>query len=112
MRVFDTGATRDGDAAKPDYEGFLSPAVLRRYGEYMHAHRVQPDGTLRTSDNWQRGIPRDAYLSSLLRHALDVWAAHRGAPSDQPIDDALCAVIFNAMGYLYEHLGDERGERP
>ena len=27
-RVFETGATRDTDAGKPDYEGFLSPLVI------------------------------------------------------------------------------------
>ena len=54
MRTFDTGATRDSDNDKLDYEGFLSPLVLRRYAEYLHKHRKQSDGKIRTSDNWQK----------------------------------------------------------
>ena len=58
MRNFDTGATRDVDTNKLDFEGFLSPVVLERYAEYMHKNRVQADGNLRDSDNWQKGIPK------------------------------------------------------
>lgn len=102
-RVFDTGATRDSEDGKLDYEGFLSPLVLERFAEYMHKHRVQPDGSLRSSDNWQRGIPKDAYMKSMWRHFMDVWTEHRlYEDSYDEIEDALCAVIFNAMGYLYE----------
>jgi hypothetical protein len=109
MRDFDTGATRDDDVDKLDYEGFLSPLVLKRYAEYMHKHRKQADGTMRGSDNWQAGIPKHVYMKSLWRHFMDVWSMHRGPLRDsqyQPgdLEEALCAVIFNAMGYLYEEL--------
>jgi hypothetical protein len=112
VRQFETGATRDSEEGKPDYEGFLSPLVVRRYGKYMHKHRVQADGKLRASDNWQKGIPATAYMKSLWRHFLDVWALHRGnkvADPDSPaeeltLEDALCAVLFNAHGYLHELL--------
>lgn len=104
MRTFPTGATRDSDDGKLDYEGFLSPLVLERYAEYMHAHRVQADGTLRDSDNWQKGIPKDAYMKSLWRHFMDVWKMHRGVGDPAHLQDALCAVLFNAMGYLHEEL--------
>ncbi len=102
MRRFTTGATRDGEDGKLDYEGFLSPIVLERYAQYMHKHRRQSDGTMRPSDNWQLGIPKDAYMKSLWRHFMDVWKAHRGQKID--MDEALCALIFNAMGYLHERL--------
>src|SRR5262249_23974685 len=62
VREFASGAVRDGDAEKADYEGFLSPLVLERFGRYMHEHRRMADGTIRASDNWQRGIPLDAYM--------------------------------------------------
>jgi hypothetical protein len=39
-----TGATRNLDEDKLDYEGFLSPYVLRRFAAYMHEHRKTPDG--------------------------------------------------------------------
>jgi len=64
MRQFDSGATRSNDDNKPDYEGFLSPLVIRRFGEYMVKHQIQEDGKKRASDNWQKGIPKDQYIKS------------------------------------------------
>lgn len=104
MRRFDTGATRDDAEDKPDYEGFFSPIVIQRYGEYMLKHQVQADGTLRSSDNWQKGIPKDEYIKSALRHTLDWWLEHDGHLSRAGLQDALCGVMFNAMGYLHEDL--------
>ena len=104
IRKFDTGATRDTDQGKYDYEGFLHPIVLERFGQYMNKHRIQSDGQLRDSDNWQKGIPKDAYIKSGFRHFMDWWKEHRGWGSRDGIEDALCALIFNAMGYLLEVL--------
>ena len=104
MRRFETGATRDTDAGKFDYEGFLSPLVLARYAAYMHKNRVQADGSLRDSDNWQKGIPQTAYMKSAWRHFLSWWSHHRNVPTDESLEDALCAMLFNVSGYLHEHL--------
>ena len=109
-RVFPTGATRDTDDSKLDYEGFLSPQVLRLYAEYMHKARlrnVPPGDTIRSSDNWQKGIPKDAYMKSLVRHTMEAWEQHRedgGVIMTDMERDTLCAIIFNVMGYLYEDL--------
>ena len=105
VRQFDTGATRDTDEGKFDFEGFLSPAVLYRFAEYMHKNRIQSDGTMRASDNWQRGIPRDQYMKSMFRHFMEVWTRHRAEPIvllEDEMEDALCALLFNVMGYLFE----------
>ncbi len=106
IREFDTGATRDSEEGKLDYEGFLSPLVLRRYAEYMHKHRKQSDGKMRNSDNWQKGIPLTAYMKSLWRHVIDLWTLHRvffgGVLYRSDKEEALCAIIFNASGYLHE----------
>ena len=107
MREFDTGATRDTDENKPDYEGFLSPAVLFRYGQYMAKHREQADGNLRDSDNWQKGIPLAEYMKSLLRHVFELWHWHRRIDTLISPEEALCAIMFNTMGYLHEHLKEE-----
>lgn len=104
VRVFETGATRDGDDGKFDYEGFLSPLVIERFGQYMHLHRHQADGKLRDSDNWQRGIPKNAYIKSAWRHFLAWWKLHRGHTHSEGLEDTLCAMIFNASGYLHELL--------
>jgi hypothetical protein len=75
----------------------------------MHKHRMQPDGQLRASDNWQQGIPRDAYMKSAWRHFFDWWAGARGVGiARDTIEEAICALLFNAMGYLHEHLKAER----
>lgn len=109
IRAFATGATRDTDDGKHDPEGFLSPLVVHRYNEYMHKNRVQKDGSVRTSCNWTRGIPKEAYMKSLWRHFLDVWTHHRnfGYKSKEPLEEALCGVIFNSMGMLYEVLKEK-----
>ena len=104
MRKFTTGATRNNDEDKYDYEGFLSPLVLERFGEYMHKHREQEDGSLGDSDNWQKGIPKDAYMKSGFRHFFDWWKEHRGYKSREGLEDALCGLMFNIQGYLHEHL--------
>lgn len=104
MREFETGATRDDETGKLDYEGFLCPRVLVRYAEYMNAHREQADGKLRDSDNWQKGIPQKAYMKSAWRHFVQWWTAWREGRVDE---DAICALIFNAMGFLHEHLKEK-----
>lgn len=104
MREFETGATRDSDKNKPDYEAFLSPLVIERFGQYMMKHQVQADGQIRSGDNWQKGIPKDAYMKSGWRHFFDWWKEHRGLGSREGLEDALCAILFNVQGYLHEHL--------
>lgn len=104
MRTFETGATRDVDNAKLDYEAFLSPIVLRAYAEYMNHNRVQADGAVRPGDNWQLGIPLDAYMKSAWRHFMALWQRHRGNSADEEIETACCAVLFNIQGYLHEYI--------
>ena len=104
IRKFATGATRDTATDKLDYEGFLSPRVLEAFAEYMHTHRKQSDGSLRASDNWQKGIPITEYMKSLWRHFFDLWKSHRGLATPDSKKNILCAIMFNVMGYLHEHL--------
>lgn len=104
VRAFDTGATRNVDHDKLDFEGFISPRVLRRFAQYMHTHRHQADGTLRDSDNWQKGIPRSSYMKSMTRHFMDVWSHHRDTDADEDVQTALCGLLFNVQGMLLELL--------
>lgn len=108
MRQFDTGATRDTEEGKPDYEGFFSPLVVARFGEYMTKHRKLPDGTLRDSDNWQAGIPLNVYIKSGWRHFVAWWLEHRGHRTADGIEEALCGLLFNVHGYLHEWLKKKR----
>lgn len=106
MRTFDTGATRDTDEDKLDFEAFLSPEVMLEFAAYMHSKRKQPDGSMRAGDNWQKGIPLDAYMKSMWRHFHDLWLHHRGlghlAVEDLPT--TLGGLQFNLQGYWFETL--------
>jgi hypothetical protein len=105
IRTFASGATRDADKAE-DPEGFLHPRVVLEFTAYMAKHRKQADGAYRSSDNWQKGIPKDAYIKSAWRHFLDIWLHHRGYASStrEALIPALCALLFNVQGYLLETL--------
>jgi hypothetical protein len=105
MREFATGATRNVDDTKLDYEGFLSPLVLHAYAEYLHSHRRQADGKYRDADNWQKGMPQAVYMKSMWRHFMDVWLHHRksGLLIQDSFTHCLCALMFNVMGMLHEH---------
>lgn len=111
MRKFTSGATRDNDTEKLDFEGFDSPLVNKRYAKYMHLHRKQADGSMRGSDNWQAGIPKEAYVKSLIRHMEDLklhWDGYPDEAVDGDLESVLCAVLFNAKGLLFEVLKDKR----
>lgn len=114
VRTNVTGATRDSAEGKNEYEGFLSPLVLEAYGDYMTEHRKQSDGSLRASDNWQKGMPLQWYRDSLIRHVFIVWKLWRGWPAKpekiggvlrQPtLIEALNGILFNTMGMMHELL--------
>lgn len=106
VRQFDTGATRDTAEGKLDYDGFLSPLVLHCYAVHMMNHQKDSSGEWRESDNWQKGIPMAQYIKSMWRHFFDVWSNHRRVlpVRKERIIRALCALLFNVMGYLHEYL--------
>lgn len=116
MREFETGATRSNEGNKPDYEGFLSPLVIRRYGQFMLKHQTQEDGKKRDSDNWQKGIPLASYIKSKFRHFVDTWLIHREyetiSDDGDGVEDLLCADLFNTMGYLHTVLEEQRATKP
>jgi len=110
MRTFEGGATRNVET-DPDYHGFFSPLAMHAYGEYMHAHRLQADGTLRASDNWQQGGSDfiKTFVPSMRRHVHDIELIEDGYPElarfDPRDEDSLkahlAAVIFNAQAKLH-----------
>jgi len=109
-RTFPTGATRDTAEGKLDYEGCLSPLVLKRYAEYMRDCTWMPDGGIRSSDNWQKGMPLDVYMKSAWRHFMILWHSHRRGIKDVLIEYALLGLLFNVMGYLHELLKEKGNE--
>ena len=111
MREFETGASRSSESGRIDPEGYLNPLVLERFCDYMLKHQVTADGKLRSSDNWQKGIPTDRAIKGMWRHMLHLWTRHRGLPVKDPlaaadIEEDLCAIWFNVNVYLWELIRD------
>jgi len=104
MREFSTGATRNLSDDKLDFNGFLSPLALEEFAKYMHKNRIQADGKMRDSDNWQRGIEINSYMSSMWRHFFDTWKSHRGLETPEDQISNLCGLLFNVQGMLHELL--------
>lgn len=116
-RKFDSGATRSEDSTRDDPEGYMSPLVEDRFCEYMTKHRVQADGQVRASDNWQKGMPLNTYMKGVKRHLQHWWTRHRGWKVRDPlagvdIEEDICAVLFNAQGYLHELLKNRQMQKP
>jgi hypothetical protein len=110
MRHFESGAVRDLDDGKFDFEGYLSPNVLTEFARYMHKHGETAEGR-RDSDNWQKGFGQDVLMKSLLRHVMDLWMLHRGYNQERPENDepvewseALGGALFNLMALWHERL--------
>lgn len=104
MREFASGAMRNKDAGKLDYEAFFSPLAMEAVAKYMNFHSELEDGSLRATDNWQLGIPKNAYFKSLWRHLHAAWKITRGYGAKEGIVFSMAGVIFNAQGFLHEHL--------
>jgi hypothetical protein len=112
MRNFKTGAIRDKDDNKLDYEAFNCPLVMERYAQYLHKHRIQPDGQVRAGDNWQKLFGDDhenVCMKSAFRHFHSWWKAHRGYESED-IEESICALVFNANAYLHKILKKNYGK--
>jgi hypothetical protein len=114
LRGFTSGATRDTAEGKLDFDGFISAFVMRQYARYMNMNRLQSDGKIRDSDNWQKGIPMPVYIKSKYRHWEEMWytwkiwqrIGHMNMPRQEVIEfvGAICGDLFNTMGFLHEFL--------
>lgn len=106
-RTFETGAYRDTEEGKNDYAGFLSPLVIRAFGDYMRKHQLQSNGEMRRSDNWKSMFGEhhnNVCLSSAWRHFLDLWMENEGFRSRDGLDEAIGGLLFNVMSYWYKIL--------
>ena len=112
-RVSDTGATRNSNVGKINYQGALSPVVLEAYGKYIEKHSLLPDGTIRNNKNWQKlfGTPqehREVCIESAWRHFIDILMEHDGYESRDGIDEALGGLMFNIQAYWFSILKERR----
>jgi len=102
IRVFESGAKRDSDKHKLDYDGALSPEVLRAFAIFMDFNRQMADGSSRSVADWKQGVPLDVYMKSAMRHFMSWWLAHHGNQTSEDRVWALLALLFNLQGYLHE----------
>ena len=109
IRVYDSGGKRDTNVGKLDFEGFLSPRVLIAFAEYMNKNRTMADGSIRSSDNWQKGFGDKHYdvcMQSMFRHFMDVWTEHREGFTEEGQMTALMGLLFNVQAYAHQLLKD------
>jgi hypothetical protein len=78
IRTFESGATRDTANGKFEYLGFIHPLNDYSFAKYMDSHRLQPDGSVRDSNNWWKGFGKDTIIQSLVRHVEDLKLLHSG----------------------------------
>lgn len=109
VRKFESGAIRDSNEDKLDFESTFDPLTMESFAKFIHKHNKLPDGSMRPEDNWQKGIPKKEYMKSLFRHFMQAWKIHRGHKAfdnhgEVTMEDALNGIIFNARGYLFEIL--------
>jgi len=88
---------------------FMPSDVIKEFGRYMLEHQIQTDGVTRSSNNWKKGIPLEAYITSMWRHLQTIWLHHEGRAdlTEESLEDALCGALFNASGYLHELLKEK-----
>jgi hypothetical protein len=108
MEKIGGGATRTDSSIRDDPEGYLSPLVVQRYCEYMTLHRLQSDGEVRASDNWQNGDYGMVFraLKGAWRHFMHLWTRLRGYPVSDGLaaadaEEDLCALLFNVNVMLH-----------
>ena len=66
-RTFETGATRNGNKGKYEFDKYVNPINELSYAQYMKSHQVI-NWEYRPWDNRQKGIPFDSLFESAYRH--------------------------------------------
>ncbi len=100
-------ATRDTLEGKPEYVKYLSPIVLKSFGEYMLKHQTQSNGEKREGDNWKNLFGKnhkDICLDSAFRHFMDLWLLHDGFEAREDIDEAINGILFNIMAIQHARI--------
>ena len=96
---FDTGAQRDTATGKPRLE-LISPIFLNRLGAHLGAGAEKYDAR-----NWEKGIPLDRSMASLLRHLNQYREGLRD-------EDHLAAAACNIMFLIHTEEMARRGVLP
>jgi hypothetical protein len=104
IRKFSTGAVRDTDTDKPNFPECFSYLAFWRYGQFMKKASAKYG-----ENNWQKGITKDSYKQSLMRHLVRYLANEQGARLELDTDH-LSAALFNLMGLMHEEEKEKLGD--
>lgn len=96
---FETGAVRDTAEGKPRLE-LISPIFLSRLGEWLAKGAAKY-----AARNWEKGIPTDRSMASLMRHTNDYREGKRD-------EDHLAAIACNIMFIIHTEEMVRRGVLP
>ena len=96
-RKFSTGAVRDVVDEKLRFNMYNSPLVEYRFAKYMLANAKKYG-----EGNWKKGIPKEVYLESLLRHVMALWLKEECGIDDGTSSDHASGVRFNIDGFMQE----------
>jgi hypothetical protein len=99
---FKSGAVRDSQENKEDYIESISWLTMRRYAQYM-TKMASKYGR----GNWIKGIPKENYEQSLLRHIQKYISAKYYGVDVEPNYDHLSAALFNLQGLIHEEEVDK-----
>lgn len=99
---FESGAIRDTQEGKVDFVETISFTAHHRYAKYMTGKKKKY-GT----GNFKKGIPIESYEQSLLRHVDKYFRNKYEGGNDEPDEDHLAAIRFNADGIMHQ---EERGK--
>lgn len=98
LTKFKSGAIRDSGVGKEDYIETVSWTALKKFAQYMTSKKSKYG-----SGNFKKGIPVESYEKSLVRHVQKYIANKYEGGNEEPEEDHISAVIFNAMGILHEN---------
>lgn len=95
--VFSSGAIRDSQEGKNDFIETISYLGFDRYAGYMTSKKKKYG-----SGNFKKGIDITSYEKSLIRHWVKYMKNKYEGGKDEPLEDHISAIIFNAFGILHE----------
>lgn len=102
ITTFSTGAIRDTQEGKTDFTETISWTALNRYAKYMTSKAVKYG-----PGNFKKGIPSESYRKSLLRHIDKYMRNTFENGNDEPNEDHLAAIVFNAFGIMHNEEQDK-----
>lgn len=96
ITTFKSGAIRDNQEGKPDFNETISWTAFNRYAKYMTGKKAKYG-----AGNFKKGIPTSSYVASMLRH-VDKWMRNTYENGqDELNEDHLSAIVFNVFGIMH-----------